>query len=398
MTARRFLIATLLVISGFAGGLAFLGRMRAEEQASAQVAAPTRETTPAAPTAAPPAPARAPAVAATLPDFSIVAERTIPSVVNVSSQQLVRRRFYDPWEEFRGRGGVYEQRSLANSLGSGVIVSSDGYILTNNHVVTGDTQAALRDIDITVALSDKQELPARVIGIDRGTDLALLKVDGRNLPVMPWGDSDRLRVAEWVLAIGNPYQLSESVSLGIVSAVNRTDVGINDFENFIQTDAAINPGNSGGALINARGELVGINTAIYSQSGGYQGIGFAVSSNLARKIMADLQQYGQVRRGTIVGISISELTTYVAARLGANNTQGAWISRLDSRSAAGRAGLQLYDVIVSFNDAQISTPQQLVRLVAEAPIGSVARVNVLRNGRRVELKIPIEQPTQQPAR
>jgi serine protease Do len=399
MTTRRFLVAVLLVASGFAGGVAFLGRMRAEEQAVAQTPAVPRVTAPATPTAtaAPPPPVSAALPAATLPDFSTVAEQTIPAVVNVSSQQLVRRRVIDPFELF-GNGGAYEQRSLASSLGSGVIVSRDGYILTNNHVVTGDVQAALRDIDITVALSDKQELPARVIGIDPGTDLALLKVDGRNLPVMPWGDSDRLKVAEWVLAIGNPYQLSESVTLGIVSAVNRTDVGINDFENFIQTDAAINPGNSGGALINARGELVGINTAIFSQSGGYQGIGFAVSSNLARKIMTDLQQYGQVRRGTILGIRIRELTTRIAARLGAANTQGAWISQLEPRSSAGRAGLQLYDVIVSFNDTAVTEPRQLVRVVGEAPIGSAARVTVLRNGRRVELKVPIEQPTQQLAR
>ena len=401
MTARRFLIAVLLVASGFAGGLAFLGRIRAEEQALAQAPAP-RVTAPAVPAAAPPAPtpaaAQAPssasASAATLPDFSAVAERTIPSVVNVSSQQLVRRRVVDPFEQFFGNSRSYEQRSLASSLGSGVIVSRDGYILTNNHVVTGDTQAELRDIEITVALSDKQELPARVIGIDRGTDLALLKVDSKNLPVMPWGDSERLKVAEWVLAIGNPYQLSESVTLGIVSAVNRTDVGINDFENFIQTDAAINPGNSGGALINARGELVGINTAIFSQSGGYQGIGFAVSSNLARKIMADLQQYGQVRRGTILGIRIRELTTRMAARLGASSTQGALVNQLDPRSSAGRAGMELGDVIVGFNETAVNTPQQLVRLVGEAPIGGAARVTVLRGGRRVELKIPIEQTPQ----
>jgi S1-C subfamily serine protease len=226
--------------------------------------------------------------------------------------------------------------------------------------------------------------------------LALLKVDGKNLPVMPWGDSERLKVAEWVLAIGNPYQLSESVTLGIVSAVNRTDeVGINDFGNFIQTDAAINPGNSGGALINARGELVGINTAIFSQSGGYQGIGFAVSSNLARKIMADLQRYGQVRRGDIPGIKIRELTTRLATRLGADSTQGALVNQLDPRSSAGRAGLQLGDVIVSFNDTAVNTPRQLVRLVGEAAIGSTARVTVLRSGRRVELKLPIEQTTQQ---
>jgi Do/DeqQ family serine protease len=400
MSARRFLIAVLLVASGFAGGLAFLGRIRAEEPAQTPTA-PTA-TAPAVPATAPPSPASAPAQvtvpAAALPDFSAVAERTTPAVVNVSSQQLVRRRVIDPFDQFFGNGRTYEQRALASSLGSGVIVSRDGYILTNNHVVTGDTQADLRDIDITVALSDKQELPARVIGIDPGTDLALLKVDSRNLPVMPWGDSERLKVAEWVLAIGNPYQLSESVTLGIVSAVNRTDVGINDFGNFIQTDAAINPGNSGGALINARGELVGINTAIFSQSGGYQGIGFAVSSNLARKIMADLQQYGQVRRGDIPGIRIRDLTTRLAAGLGATSTQGALVNQLDPRSSASRAGLQLGDVIVRFNDTPVNTPQQLVRLVGEAPIGSAARVTVLRSGRRVELKVPIEQTTQQLAR
>ena len=409
MTARRFLIAVLLVASGFAGGVAFLGRMRAEEQAIAQTPGAPRAAVPVA-TAAPPTPMPAAAqtatqpatpsasLSATLPDFSTVAERTIPSVVNVSSQQLVRRRVIDPLDQLLGNGRAYEQRALASSLGSGVIVSRDGYILTNNHVVTGDTQAALRDIEISVALSDKQELPARVIGIDPGTDLALLKVDSKNLPVMPWGDSDRLKVAEWVLAIGNPYQLSESVTLGIVSAVNRTDVGINDFENFIQTDAAINPGNSGGALINARGELVGINTAIFSQSGGYQGIGFAVSSNLARKIMADLQQFGQVRRGTILGIRIRGLTTRMAASLGASSTQGALVNQLDPRSSAGRAGLQLGDVIVGFNETAVNTPQQLVRLVGEAPIGSAARVTVLRSGRRVELKLAIEQTTQQAPR
>ena len=397
MTARQLLIAVLLVVSGFVGGVAFLGHMRAEEQAVAQTPAPSRVATPPGPAATVAAAAPA-AMTPTLPNLSLVAQRTIPSVVNVSSQQLVRRRVYDPFEEFLGRGGAYEQRAVESSLGSGVIVSRDGYILTNNHVVTGDGGASLRDIEITVVLSDKQELPARVIGVDPGTDLALLKIDGKNLPVMPWGDSDRLKVAEWVLAIGNPYTFSESVTLGIVSAVNRTNVGINDFENFIQTDAAINPGNSGGALISAAGELVGINTAIYSQSGGYQGIGFAVSSNLARRIMSDLQQYGQVRRGTILGIRISDLTTRIAARLGASNTRGGWIRQLEPRSSAGRAGLQLYDVIVSFNDTAVTEGRQLVRLVGEAPIGSTARLTVLRDGRRVELKVPIEQSTLQLAR
>src|SRR6188508_3141370 len=242
MTARRLLLAVLLVASGFAGGLAFLGHIRAEEQAVAQTPAPSRTTTPPATAAAP-----APTVAATPPDFSGIAQRTVPAVVNVSSEQIVRRRA-DPFFEFIDPGGSGLSRE--NSLGSGVIVSRDGYILTNNHVVTGDGRASLRNVDITVTLSDKREMPARIIGVDPGTDLALLKVEAGSLPAMPWGDSERLKVAEWVLAIGNPYQLSETVTLGIVSALNRTDYNINQFGTFIQTDAAINPGNSGGALIN----------------------------------------------------------------------------------------------------------------------------------------------------
>ncbi|HZJ32324.1 MAG TPA: trypsin-like peptidase domain-containing protein, partial [Vicinamibacterales bacterium] len=299
----------------------------------------------------------------------------------------VRRRVYDPFEEFLGRGGAYEQRAVESSLGSGVIVSRDGYILTNNHVVTGDTQAALRDIDITVTLSDKQELPARVIGIDPGTDLALLKVDGRSLPMMPWGDSDRLKVAEWVLAIGNPYQLSESVTLGIVSAVNRTDVGINDFENFIQTDAAINPGNSGGALINARGELVGINTVIFSRSGGYQGIGFAVSSNLAQRIFNELRQFREVRRGSIGNVHLLPLTTGYAERFGAPDTRGALVYEMyrDSPSV-----FELGDIILAFNGTTVQDPGHLDRLMSDAPIGSTATLRILRDGKRLDIRVPIQ--------
>ena len=175
-----------------------------------------------------------------------------------------------------------------SSLGSGVVISADGYVLTNSHVV-GEGE-----VEVTVGLGDKRELRAKVIGVDASTDLALLKVEARGLPTIPWGDSSQLKVAEWVLAIGSPFQLNQTVTLGIVSALGRANVGIAAYEDFIQTDAAINPGNSGGALINARGELIGINTAIFSQSGGYQGIGFAVPSNLARRVVDDLTQ---VRRG-----------------------------------------------------------------------------------------------------
>jgi S1-C subfamily serine protease len=207
---------------------------------------------------------------------------------------------------------------------------------------------------------------------------------------MPWGDSSKLKVAEWVLAIGNPYQLSQTVTLGIVSAVNRTNLGVSSYEDFVQTDAAINPGNSGGALVNARGELVGINTVIFSQSGGYQGIGFAVSSNLARRIFNDLRQYGEVRRGEMVGIDeVQPLTTQGAAGLGAPDLQGAMIASIYRDSPAYRAGLRPGDVIVTVNGTTVTDPAHLSRLVSDAPIGGTARVGIIREGRRLELQVPI---------
>jgi S1-C subfamily serine protease len=279
---KRISIALVFLFAGLAAGIVLTGRMRTDDLAVAQP--------PAAP---PPAPLEAqrsaPATAVAGPDFTRVAEQAVRAVANISSVQVVRQRaspfFYDPFfEQFFGDSG-YGRERYASSLGSGVIVSPDGYVVTNNHVL-GEGR-----IDrVTVSFADRRELEAEIIGVDTWTDLALLKVNLRNLPVVAWGDSSRLKVAEWVMAIGNPYQLSQSVSLGIVSALGRSGMGITAYEDFIQTDAAINPGNSGGALVNARGELVGINTAIYSQSGGYQGIGFAVPSNLARRIVDDLRQ------------------------------------------------------------------------------------------------------------
>src|SRR5258706_13029684 len=211
---------------------------------------------------------------AVLPDLSAVAAKAIPSVMNIASLQVVRTQnspfASDPmFRYFFGDQLAAPRSRIAQSLGSGVIVSSDGYILTNNHVV-GDARA-----EVSVVMPDKRELRAKIIGTDEWTDIALLKIEDRGLPVLPWGDSSRLKVAEWVLAIGNPFQLNQSVTLGIVSALGRSSLGISGYEDFIQTDAAINPGNSGGALINARGELVGINTAIFNESGGRPGSGAA---------------------------------------------------------------------------------------------------------------------------
>jgi Do/DeqQ family serine protease len=397
MHARHVAFAVLLLACGLAIGLVLTGRMQPAERALAQTPpSPQPQIAVPAPAIASPGPA---AATATLPDFSRVAERTVPAVVNVSSRQIVRRPnspfasdpffeffFSDPDDLFGSR------RTIENSLGSGVIVSSDGYILTNNHVVTGDSRrpVSLRNIDMSVALSDKREMPAQIVGVDPNTDLALLKVDATGLPTIPWGDSQRLRVAEWVLAIGNPYQLSETVTLGIVSAVNRQNVGINAYEDFIQTDAAINPGNSGGALVNARGELVGINTAIFSQSGGYQGIGFAVASNLAQRVQSDLERYGEVRRGSLGAVEFVPLTTRWAVELGAPDATGVFVNRMSRSSSAYQAGLRPGDIVVSFNGTPVIEGTNISRLIQDAPIDSTAIVVVTRQGRRLELRVPVE--------
>ncbi len=381
---RRLGVAVLLVACGLTAGLVLTGRMLESGDAGAQQAPSPAPAAVAAPGPVGPA--------TTLIDFSLIAERTVPAVVNISAQQVVRQRVYDPLSAFFGRGDAFgTRRGVENSVGSGVIVSPDGYILTNNHVVTGETsrRVTIEQLDVTVALSDKREMRADVIGVDPATDLALLKIEARDLPTIPWGDSSALKVAEWVLAIGNPYQLSETVTLGIVSAIGRTNLGVSAYEDFVQTDAAINPGNSGGALVNARGELVGINTVIFSQSGGYQGIGFAVSSNLARRIFTDLREHGEVRRGSMGIDRLMPLTTRLAAELGVADTRGVVIESMYRNGPAYRAGVRPGDVIVTFDGTAIEDPGHLSRLVSDARIGSTAALGVIRDGRRVDLTIPI---------
>jgi S1-C subfamily serine protease len=216
---------------------------------------------------------------------------------------------------------------------------------------------------------------------------------------MPWGDSSQLKVAEWVLAIGNPFQLNQSVTLGIVSATGRRLEGrLATYEDFIQTDAAINPGNSGGALVNARGELIGINTAIFSETGGYQGIGFAVPSNLARHVMDELIRYGEVQRGTISGITLQPLTTRLAEQLGAPNTHGMVVINMQQRSEAYAAGLRPGDVIVTFNGTTLEDQSHFVRLLSDARIGSAVTLGVLREGKSTSVKVPIVKATSQARR
>ena len=391
IAVRRFTVAVLLVAAGLAAGLAVSGRTRTEGDAAApgQTAAPVAPATPAAPRAARPDPAP---VASAGPDFTRIAELTTGAVTNIASLQVVRRSaspvandpffqyFFGDNDQMFGSRNRYE-----SSLGSGVVISPDGYVLTNSHVV-GEGE-----VEVTVGMPDKRELRAKVIGVDPSTDLALLKVDAKGLPTIPWGDSSKLKVAEWVLAIGNPFQLSSTVTLGIVSALGRANVGIAAYEDFIQTDAAINPGNSGGALINARGELIGINTAIFSQSGGYQGIGFAVPSNLARRVVDDLTKYGVVRRGSIGYFEASPLTSSVASELRAPSNDGLVVMRISQRSAAYEAGLRPGDVILSLNGRAITDAAAFMRTIADAPVGSAVALEILREARRQTLKVTVQQ-------
>jgi serine protease Do len=381
---RRILIPLLFVTCGFVGGMVLTGRLRTADEARAE----PRQA------GAPPVAVTSPI--ATLPDLSAVAARAIPSVMNISSLQVVRTQnspfASDPlFRYFFGDQMAAPRSRVAQSLGSGVIVSSDGYILTNNHVV-GDARA-----QVSVVMPDKRELKAKIVGTDEWTDIALLKIDDRALPVLPWGDSSKLKVAEWVLAIGNPFQLNQTVTLGIVSALGRSLGGsLATYEDFIQTDAAINPGNSGGALVNARGELIGINTAIFSESGGYQGIGFAVPSNLARHVMDDLLKYGEVQRGNMPGVSIAPLTTQMAEELGAPNTRGALVNQMSPQSDAFAAGLRPGDIIVTFNSRTVEDAAAFMRMLGDSKAGTSARLEILRESRRLEVTVPITRTRRTP--
>ncbi len=376
---RKLILAILFVACGAAAALVVSGRMRMEDVASAG-----QNEAAVAPAAAPEA--AQPRMTGG-PDFSQVAERTINGVTNISSLQPRQRAPIDDpiFRYFFGDDDIFGRQRRSQSLGSGVIVSADGFVMTNTHVV-GSPNA-----EVTVVLGDKRELPAAIVGVDPMTDIAVLKIDGANLPAIPWGDSSKLKIAEWVLAIGNPYQLSQTVTLGIVSAVGRSLEGrIAGYEDFIQTDAAINPGNSGGALINGRGELVGINTAIFSQSGGYQGIGFAVPSNVARRIMDQLQQYGEVRRGWVGITEVASLTSALARELGVESTRGAIVVNM-VRGTALEAGLRPDDVIVSFNGQMVNDASHLLRLLADAPIGGTITLGVIQAGGRRDLKVRVVQ-------
>lgn len=313
--------------------------------------------------------------------FVTVAKAATPSVVNISAAMIVPGRrsplFDDPlFRHFFGDEDVpfREPSRVVRSLGSGVIVSRDGLILTNNHVIAGASR-------ISVMLADGRRFTeAQVVGSDPATDLALLRIRANNLPAIKWGDSRALQVGEWVLAIGNPYGLSQTVTVGIVSAKGRRDVGISVYEDFIQTDAAINPGNSGGALVNTRGELVGINTAILSQSGGNVGIGFAVPSHEVRRVIELLQLHGKVSRGWL-GI--------IPARLVEGTAEGVLVANLFRNSPADLAGLDIEDIILECNGQKVRSPGELKNLIAAMSAGSTANLLIQRGNQRARVQVKV---------
>ncbi|SDM64109.1 serine pepetdase DegS [Oryzisolibacter propanilivorax] len=322
---------------------------------------------------APAAPGSQPAVGS----FSAAARKASPAVVSINTSTAVRHpRSNDPWFQFFfGDQGVQAQ----TGLGSGVIISPDGYILTNNHVVEGADE-------IEVTLSDSRRASASVIGTDPETDLAVLRVQLDKLPVIVLGDSDQLAVGDQVLAIGNPFGVGQTVTSGIVSALGRSQLGINTFENFIQTDAAINPGNSGGALVDVDGNLMGINTAIYSRSGGSMGIGFAIPVSTARMVLDGIVRDGKVTRGWI-GVEPGELSPELAQTFGVKATEGVIITGVLQGGPAAQAGLRPGDVIVEVAGKAIDTVPQLLTAVAALKPGEPAQFKVLRGDARTELQV-----------
>jgi len=328
-----------------------------------------------------------------LPNFINLAKKLRPAVVNISTssaggggQQSFPSPFgeEDPFSEFWRRffgeplpRGPHRQKSL----GSGFVVDREGYILTNNHVVEGGDK-------IVVRLSDEKEFEAKLVGRDAKTDIAVIKIDADiDLSTAPLGNSDQLEVGEWVLAIGNPFGLEHSVTAGIVSAKGR-NIGAGPYDNFIQTDASINPGNSGGPLINLRGEVVGINTAIFSRGGGNIGIGFAIPINLVKELLPQLKSKGKVTRGWL-GVVIQGVTPAIAESLGMDQARGALVANVSSDGPAERAGVQIGDVIIEFGGLRVKESNDLPIIVARTPVDKEVSVVVLRDGKEVNLSVTI---------
>ncbi|MFN2426829.1 MAG: DegQ family serine endoprotease [Candidatus Binatia bacterium] len=405
MKATRSLLVTGLLVGAVIGiGVTMSARREvsslaespppALEMAEGQVPDPPVLIPPARPSVLPVSvPERASPNQGGLPDFSALAEALAPSVVNISTEseeseaETQRRQMMDPFEGFQGP---------RRSLGSGFVFDQQGYIITNAHVVEDASK-------IVVRLHDERELEAKVIGTDSKTDLAVIRIEGaENLVPVSLGDSDSLKVGEWVLAIGNPFGLDHTLTAGIVSAKGRRISRRNPYDDFIQTDAAINPGNSGGPLVNLSGQVVGINSAIFSSGGGNIGIGFAIPVNMAREIVPQLKDEGHVTRGWL-GVKIQPVDKDIAQSLGLAESKGALVAEVFKDSPASRAGVQVGDVIVSFDGTDVVKSADLPALVASTPVGKSAPLIVVRGGDRITVDVEVaklddEEETAKPVR
>ena len=327
-----------------------------------------------------------------VPSLAPLVERVAPAVVNVSITARVDMSnnplLNDPLFRFFGGPRGNRPPRERRSGGSGVIIDANkGYIVTNHHVVDGANE-------ITIRLKDRRVVSAEIIGTDEGTDIALLQIDAENLTDVPLGDSQSMKVGDYVIALGNPFGLADTVTTGIISALGRSRPNLEGWEDFIQTDAAINPGNSGGALVNLHGELIGINTMIIGPSGGNVGIGFAVPTSMVEAVVAQLIEYGEVRRGQI-GVIIGDLTPELAQSLGVDETQGAVISRVQPGSPAEEAGLKTGDVVVQFNGENLRGSNDLRNRVGLLTIGTTVELAIVRDGNEQDIRVTIGKPSQQ---
>ena len=333
--------------------------------------------------------------------FADLSARLLPAVVNISTKQRVAvRQQADPLEElFRQFGAPVPERGgprtrESGSLGSGFIISPDGYIVTNNHLVQGANGSGTVDT-VTVTLTDRREFEARIVGRDQLADLALLKIDAANLPYVRWGDSKNARVGDWVLAIGNPYSLGGSVTAGIISALHRGITGVGAYDRYIQTDAAINMGNSGGPMFDLQGNVIGINTALISPTGTNVGIGLAIPAELARPVIEALRRGERPERGYL-GVGLQPVDEDIAASLGLPRDRGEIVRTVQPGTPAAGAGIQQGDVIVSVNGQDVTPDDTVSYLIANTPVGSKVPVVVIRNGRRITIPVTVQQrPTEE---
>jgi len=335
--------------------------------------------------------------------FSSVVKKAGPAVVHIAVEKTTTgknegqgpsdlfndpffERFFGPQFKHPRNAPRQEQRAFKQqAAGSGFIITNDGFILTNNHMIEGADK-------ITVRLADRREFQAKVVGTDPQSDVALVKIDGKDLPVLPLGNSDALEVGEWVIAIGSPFELNQTVTVGIVSAKGRNRMGITDYENFIQTDAAINPGNSGGPLLNIHGEAIGINTAIFSRSGGYMGIGFAIPINMAKNIEQQLRKNGKVARGWL-GILIQDVNEDLAKSFGRKVSGGALISEVTDNSPARKSGLLQGDIVTMINGTPVNDVADLRNTIAMTPPNTELTLRILRDGKEKDMVVTVgEQP------